>query len=80
MVIRMVNRRRAALRPVVIDAEILDLPRLSPAALGIYVVIAAARGGIRRQELLDRYGENVGALDARLTELKRHALIKDAGR
>lgn len=76
MVIRMINRRRSALRTVVIDAAILDLPRLSPAALGIYVVIASTRSGITREALLDRYGGNAGALDARLTELKRHLLIE----
>lgn len=80
MLIRMVNRRRSALRPVVIDADILDNRRLSPAALGVYVVIASARAGITRQALLERYGDNGELLDARLTQLKRLDLIEEGGR
>ncbi|MCJ2051201.1 hypothetical protein [Methylobacterium sp. J-070] len=80
MVIRMINRRRSALRSVVIDAAILDLPRLSPAALGIYVVIASVRGGVTRQELINRYGGNNDLLDTRLAQLKRFELIEEDGR
>lgn len=74
-------RRRVTARAIVIDAAVVETPGLSPAALGLYVVITAADpSGITRQQLLDRYGGNAGALDARLTELARHDLIEGVGR
>lgn len=74
-------RRRVTARTVVIDAAVIETPGLSPAALGLYVVIAAADpAGLTREQLLDRYGGNASALDHRLTELARRDLIEGVGR
>lgn len=76
----MLFRRHPTIEPVVIDAAALHRAALSPAALGIFVMIAASPGGVSREALLRRCNGNAGALDARLRELTRFALIEGDGR
>lgn len=76
----MLFRRHPTIEPIVIDAAALHRAALSPAALGVFVMIAAAPNGVSRESLLKRCNGNEGALDARLRELTRFTLIEGDGR
>lgn len=73
--------RRTVPGPTVpIPRAAIEAAPISPGALGVYCVIAAAGSSIDRRRLLEVFGANVPLLDARLNELARAELIEGFGR
>lgn len=73
-------RRAVSGATVAIPRAVIEGPPISPGALGIYCIIAAAGHSIDRRRLLEKFGGNIPLLDARLTELVRAELIEGGGR
>lgn len=75
----MLIRRQVTLHAVVIEGEVVEDPRLSPAALGLFCYLTAASAGRETAEVLARFAISECELDALLAELRTAGHLADDG-